>query len=206
MFQREIWSLLTGAVETIFHGQSLITGNIARKNDKNKSISFKLKCFLIAGAHNLKLTCSATHCNMTTNTPWFSRFPIDFTWQPVSAWHHASFWNRKRRWRHRSVRIVNWRLSFKLSHLCCVFYWRRFQTVSFKLQMWNMLFSKGGFGQCNVYIHYIYIIYIVFGWVMLLGSLQIVASSGILWIADLYLYNLVPRSTLVITCRAFQEF
>ena len=108
VYQREIWSLPTGAVDTIFHGQSRITGKIARKNDKNKSISLKLKYFLIAGAHNLKLVCSATYCNMTTNTPCFSRFPIDLTWQPVSAWHHASFWNRKRRWRHRSVRIVNW--------------------------------------------------------------------------------------------------
>ena len=107
VYQREIWSLPTGAVDTIFHGQSRITGKIARKNDKNKSISLKLKYFLIAGAHNLKLVCSATYCNMTTNTPCFSRFPIDLTWQPVSAWHHASFWNRKRRWRHRSVRIVN---------------------------------------------------------------------------------------------------
>ena len=107
VYQREIWSLPTGAVDTIFHGQSRITGKIARKNDKNKSISLKLKYLLIAGAHNLKLVCSATYCNMTTNTPCFSRFPIDLTWQPVSAWHHASFWNRKRRWRHRSVRIVN---------------------------------------------------------------------------------------------------
>ena len=111
VYQREIWSLPTGAVDTIFHGQSRITGKIARKNDKNKSISLKLKYFLIAGAHNLKLVCSATYCNMTTNTPCFSRFPIDLTWQPVSAWHHASFWNRKRRWRHRSVRIVNWQPS-----------------------------------------------------------------------------------------------
>ena len=107
VYQREIWSLPTGAVDTIFHGQSRITGKIARKNDKNKSLSLKLKYFLIAGAHNLKLMCSATYCNMTTNTPCFSRLPIDLTWQPVSAWHHASFWNRKRRWRHRSVRIVN---------------------------------------------------------------------------------------------------
>ena len=96
VYQREIWSLPTGAVDTIFHGQSRITGKIARKNDKNKSLSLKLKYFLIAGAHNLKLMCSATYCNMTTNTPCFSRLPIDLTWQPVSAWHHASFWNRKR--------------------------------------------------------------------------------------------------------------
>ena len=132
MYQREIWSLLTGAVDTIFHGQSLITDNVARKNDKNKSISLKLKCFLIAGAHNLKLTCSATYCNMTMNTPCFSRFPIDLTWQPVSAWHHASFWNRKRRWRHRSVRIVNTyeKIDFlgrSMSHWICT----RFFVLSF---------------------------------------------------------------------------
>ena len=82
VYQREIWSLPTGAVDTIFHGQSRITGKIARKNDKNKSLSLKLKYFIIAGAHNLKLMCSATYCNMTTNTPCFSRLPIDLTWQP----------------------------------------------------------------------------------------------------------------------------
>ena len=98
---------MTGVVDTIFHGQSLITGKIARENDKNMSISSKLKYYLITGAHNIKLMCNATYCNVTTNTPCFSRFPIDLTWQPVSAWHHASFWNRKRRWRHSSVRIVN---------------------------------------------------------------------------------------------------
>ena len=114
VYQREIWSLPTGAVDTICHGQSRIMGKIARKNDKNKSISLKLKYFLIAGAHNLKLICSATYCNMTTKTPCFSRFPIDLTWQPfqhgttprfetgndggaTAPWESWIIWRRRRR-------------------------------------------------------------------------------------------------------------
>ena len=76
MYQREIWSLLTGAVDTIFHWQSLITGKIAHKNDKNKSVPLKFKCYLIAGGHNLKLMCNATYCNMTQTHHGFQVSPL----------------------------------------------------------------------------------------------------------------------------------
>ena len=35
---QEIWSLLIGAVDTIFHGKSLVAGKIAHQSDKNKPI------------------------------------------------------------------------------------------------------------------------------------------------------------------------
>ena len=42
---------------------------------KISPVHFKSKCYLIAGAHSLKIMCNVTYYNTTTNTPCFSSFP-----------------------------------------------------------------------------------------------------------------------------------
>ena len=92
VWRQEIWSLPSGASDTISHGQSIVRGIFPHEYGKNEPISSKSKCYL--EAHSFKLMRNVIFYNTATNTPCFFTFPVDLTWQPVWAWHHSTFWNR----------------------------------------------------------------------------------------------------------------